>query len=321
MCTGMEMAALGAVAGGVMNPDKPLEGMALGGLGGWAAPGIGNMLSGAGAAAAGSAAGTAATTLGTEAATAALAPELAGAIAPEALLAEGVMSGSAGSGVGQALASGAGNTLFGLTGTQLAQQAALQGGATLIQTLGAQQKQKEQEKVDEDYLYQMDQLDNQAQAQFAESMAGFTPEAAAAGKEKFMADQLGMYDANMLNMIDPSSGLLAGTPQEVIDTYRSKAAAEATRGRNQFTQMSEMRSLGNFLTGAENKFKQGQVGLGNLGSIGQASTSGYGQGSAAVAGGGNALGGVGSMVGSLGNLMLANQLSKGKKPAGVFDYS
>lgn len=208
-------------------------------------------------------------------------------------------------------------TYLGLTQNQWQQQLIGQGIAAGLQYAGNSQSQDAQDETTAAYYDTMNQIEAARMAELEKGMAAYTPENMSAAADKYRAENDAAYNANNPGNVDTSSYLGVVAPQSVKDDYTAAAEAGAGRAKTNYDNLVDMKAMSALLGMNADSLNQSIYKANMQNSVGQAATAGYGLGMQQAGQEGQWLSGAGSLVGGLGNLVLANQVSKGTKPSSI----
>lgn len=206
-----------------------------------------------------------------------------------------------------------GNKAFGMTTQQLAQQGLLQGGAALLQNYGLEQQQSARDDAYDSYLKASNDI---YQAQDSLYKTGLD-DAWGDFDEKLglaKADMMSDYDATRPSLA-PEGGLVGESTPDVVKADLARRAGETNAyNRNRASNLADLNSMSSLLRIGADKTASTNQRVNMMGDApGKAAQMGLDWGLADANNQGQAYTAAGNMMSGVGNLLMANQLTKGKK--------
>lgn len=203
----------------------------------------------------------------------------------------------------------AASTILGMTPKQWGQQALFQGGATGLQWFGEKQKQNARERAYSDYQNFADTVSRDVDSEFTTSLNPFQKSNFNAALDQNRASEQASWDQTRPRF-SPTTSLPGSTPDTVVGEANRRVEEQRQKDDKQFGAMTDLNSFSNLLglnsINTAEAAKRIQLARKPMSTAKTALESNMKMAN----GEGSALTGLGNMTSSIGNLMLASQLSK-----------
>lgn len=206
-----------------------------------------------------------------------------------------------------------GEKLFGMTASQLAQQAALQGGAALLQDYGLQQQQNARDDAYDSYLKASNDIysaqDSIYKSGLEDAWGDFDSKLSGA-----KADMMSEYDLTRPSLA-PEGGLVGESTPDVVKSDLARRAGEtAAYNRSRAEKLADLNSMSSLLRMGADKTTSTNQRVQMMGDApNKAAQMGLDWGLADANNKGQQYIAGGNLMSGVGNLLMANQITKGNK--------